>query len=224
MRFNHHQDESIRIISVLTRACGTVQLTRYQGSYEALVGVALAPESWFEVGKSGAKRVGDETLPLEHRYELRRLARGLWRLTRFHLPGKPPYVPRQSTYVQAQVDYQASLPAVYGRSIEASYASANGFSWTWYIGTKGQLICAGLAVPSMFPEKGRSAKVRKWSSIEQGEWVVDRVSDGRWRICYTHSRFEITPDLQKEISLARLYKALRQHFGDDEVKQNKRLP
>ncbi len=224
MRFDHQKDESVRIISVLTPACGTMQLTRYQGSHAALVHVELARESWFEIGKSGAKRVSDEALPIEHRYELRRLARGLWRLTRFHLPGKPPYVPRQAAYVQAQVDYQASLPAVYGRAIEASYASADGCSWTWYTGTKGQLICAGLAVPSMFPRKGRSKKVRKWSSVEQGDWVVSRLSNGCWRICYTHSKFEITPDLRKEISLVRLYEALRLHFGDDDANQNKRLP
>ena len=224
MRFDHRQHDSVRIVSVLIPACGTMQLTRYLGSLDALVEVELAVAAWFEVGKSGAKRVCDETLALEHRYELRKLAKGLWRLTRFHLPGKPPYVPHQSAYVQAQVDYEASLPAAYGRSIETSYASADGLSWTWYTGTKGQLICAGLAVPSMFPHKGRRAKVRKWSSAEQGEWVVDRVGDGRWRICYAHSRFEITPELQKEISLARLYEALRQHFGDDDVKQNKRLP
>ena len=42
MRFDHQKDESVRIISVLTPACGTMQLTRYQGSHAALVHVELA--------------------------------------------------------------------------------------------------------------------------------------------------------------------------------------
>ena len=216
MRFDPQPYPSVRVISVLTSASGSVQLTRYQGSRDSLVEVGLAQSHWFDIGRSGVKRVSDDSLPLADRYELKRLARGYWRLTRFHLPGSPPYLPRQEEYVQTQVDYEASLSAAYGRSIEASYASANDRSWIWYTGTKEQLICAGLAVPSMFPQRGHSTKVRKWPSVEQGEWVVNRIGDGRWRILYTHSRFEITAELEKEISLAKLYAALRHHFGDDE--------
>ena len=223
MIFDRDDDQRIRLISVLTSACGSVQLSRYQGTRYSLVEVGLAELGWFDIGKSGAKRVSDDALPLEERYELKRLARGWWRLTRFHPPGCPPYLPRQAQYVQAQVDYEASLPAVYGQPIEASYASGNDRSWTWYTGTKEQLILAGLAVPSMFPQRGHSTKVRKWSSVEQGEWVVNRLSDGRWRILYTHDRFEVTAELEKEISLARLYEALRQHFGDDGESPSKRL-
>ena len=222
MRIDHQQDQSVRVISVLTPACGSVQLTRYQGSQAGLVEVGVAETGWFEIGKSGVKRVCDEALALEHRYELKRLARGLWRLTRFHPPGDPPYVPCQVEYVQTQVDYEASLSAAYGQAIETSYANADHCSWTWYTGTKEQLICSGLAVPSMFPKRGVSAKVRKSSSLEQGEWTANRLPDGRWRICYTHNKFEITAELQKEISLARLYEALRHYFGDD-VDRKKQL-
>ena len=215
MRIKPSQDEPIRVISVLTSACGSVQLTRYQGSQGALIETGLAEAPWFEMGKSGTKRVADTSLPLEHRYEIRRMARGLWRLTRFHIPGEPPYVSCQQEYVRAQVDFEASLSAAYGQAIESSHANADHCSWTWYSGTREQLICAGLAVPSMFPQHGNSARVRKWSSEEQGQWTADRLPDGRWRICYTHNQFEITPELQKEISLARLYEKLRHHFGDD---------
>lgn len=215
MKIRSHNDRAVRVTSVLTSACGSVQLTRYQGTREALVKMRLAEPDWFETGKSGTKRVTDPTLSLEQRYEMKSMARKLWRLTRFHLPGKPPYLPRQQTFVRAQVDYEASLPAAYGSSIESSYANADHCSWTWYTATKEQLICAGLAVPSMFPQHGRSARVRKWSSEEQGHWTADRLPDGRWRICYAHKQFEITPDLKKEIALANLYETLRHHFGDD---------
>ena len=75
MKIRSHNDRAVRVTSVLTSACGSVQLTRYQGTREALVKMRLAEPDWFETGKSGTKRVTDPTLSLEQRYEMKSMAR-----------------------------------------------------------------------------------------------------------------------------------------------------
>ena len=210
------ENAQVRITSVCGLDKSNVQATQYQGTRESLLAVGVAQPSWFEVGKSGKRRHAHDGHPLDQRYETKRMAGGEWRITRWHLAGEPPYVPEQDEPVKTHNQYQASTSAVYNQPIETFHMKSDVCAWTWYIATKEQLIHAGLALPDMFPKKGSTSRVRKHSPAEQGDWVIDRRSDGRWRVCYTHGNIEITPELKYEMELSKLYQKLKQHFGDED--------
>lgn len=83
------------------------QHTEYEGTREGLIAVGVGTPDMFEVGRSGVKRRSGWGMdPSETRYYIRRMARGIWRLTRSHKIGRPPYIPRDQHVVA--IDYHGN--------------------------------------------------------------------------------------------------------------------
>ena len=186
----------IRVVRVNDHGGGSdnSQTTEYEGTKEDLIAVGIARTEMFEVGKTGIKTRGFG-YPQADRFKSRLLKNGKWRVERHHELYRPPYIPDDEQYPELAYSggVKLSLTAAFEKPIgtETTVWVTGEIMATAYVGTKKQLIAAGLAVPSMFPKKGRYTSTRKWSSPEQGEWQINFEADDRWSVTYNHRPFAI---------------------------------
>ena len=203
------------------------QRTEYQGTQEELIESGIAAGHMFDVGKSGTRR-STRSQDITQHFMTERKGKGLWRITRSHPPGNPPYIDNNDHFVGYLDKFEGKYRKIFvhAHTVYLGQVKADSRKTaTCYTGTKRQLICAGLAVPEMFPKKAAQARPRKWSSPEQGDWLVSFVgAQGEsslhplslWVIYYYHNPITLPKELQRERDAYIAFKRLRQQFRDDD--------
>jgi len=187
------------------------QWTKYQGAIEDLIAVGLVPrEMYVALGRSGVKSgfINGE------RIELRRAGKALWRVDRRHPYGELPYESHKARCTAENGELRD--PDAEAREREA-LAQEIGYSGPHfgqdagdriesrvfldvnpprmraiYEGTREQLIRAGLASPSMFPERARKKAGDNWHT-----WCWLTEHGQRWAVVYENPVTELPPEVRQ---------------------------
>lgn len=206
--------ESIIVESWNAYADDDRQITTYRGLQNDLVAVGIAPAQIFDdVGKAGKKSArlrhenGDKC-----RIEIERMARGEWRVTRYHSLGDVPYQSHKSTFTpqngemcdldseKVERDWlikklgfrepcreDSEMVADTAGPIRASaIINYRGGLTTRYSGSKDRLFACGLLTPDMFKGKRTKHCVVSLDEGDRGETV--------YHVHYYHEVIELSQD------------------------------